>query len=97
MLIWNYCCSIAEDKVIFPALDAEMSFVQEHAEEENEFDKFRCLIESIESAGTNSSAEFYSKLSSQADHIMETIKNHFRNEEIQVEIHCSFVRVCVCV
>ncbi|KAK4484224.1 hypothetical protein RD792_011447 [Penstemon davidsonii] len=76
--------SIAEDKVIFPAVDIEMSFVQEHAEEESEFDKFRCLIESIESAGANSAAEFYSKLCSQADHIMETIKKHFRNEEIQV-------------
>ncbi|KAI3453049.1 hypothetical protein Pfo_009712 [Paulownia fortunei] len=76
--------SIAEDKVIFPAVDEEMSFVQEHAKEESEFDKFRCLIESIESAGANSSAEFYSQLCSQADHIMETIKNHFRNEEIQV-------------
>ncbi|KAK4430235.1 Zinc finger protein BRUTUS [Sesamum alatum] len=76
--------SIAEDKVIFPAVDAQMSFVQEHAEEESEFDKFRCLIESIESAGTNSSAEFYSELCSQADHIMETIKKHFLNEEIQV-------------
>ncbi|KAL9166519.1 hypothetical protein ABFS82_05G035100 [Erythranthe guttata] len=76
--------SIAEDKVIFPAVDAEISFVQEHAEEESEFDKFRCLIESIESAGTNSSAEFYSKLCSQADHIMETVKKHFRNEESQV-------------
>ncbi|XP_051146044.1 zinc finger protein BRUTUS-like [Andrographis paniculata] len=76
--------SIAEDKVIFPAVDAEISFVQEHAEEENEFDKFRCLIESIESAGANSSAEFYSELCSQADHIMETIDRHFLNEEIQV-------------
>ncbi|KAK4409628.1 Zinc finger protein BRUTUS [Sesamum angolense] len=76
--------SIAEDKVIFPAVDGQMSFVQEHAEEESEFDKFRCLIESIESAGANSSAEFYSELCSQADHIMETIKKHFLNEEIQV-------------
>ncbi|KAG8366638.1 hypothetical protein BUALT_Bualt17G0100500 [Buddleja alternifolia] len=76
--------SIAEDKVIFPAVDEEMSFVQEHAEEESEFDKFRCLIESIESAGANSSSEFYSELCAQADHIMETIKKHFRNEEIQV-------------
>ncbi|XP_073295080.1 zinc finger protein BRUTUS-like [Primulina huaijiensis] len=76
--------SIAEDRVIFPALDAELSFVQEHAEEESEFDKFRSLIENIESAGTNSSTEFYSRLCSQADHIMETIKKHFRNEETQV-------------
>ncbi|KAK6134121.1 hypothetical protein DH2020_032121 [Rehmannia glutinosa] len=76
--------SIAEDKVIFPAVDAEMSFVEEHAEEESEFDKFRCLIESIESAGANSSAEFYSELCSQADHIMETVKKHFLSEEIQV-------------
>ncbi|KAK6146853.1 hypothetical protein DH2020_020722 [Rehmannia glutinosa] len=76
--------SIAEDKVIFPALDAEMSFVQEHTEEEGEFDKFRSLVEGIEIAGANSSAEFYSNLCSQADHIMETVKSHFRNEEFQV-------------
>ncbi|KAL0326978.1 UNVERIFIED_CONTAM: Zinc finger protein BRUTUS, partial [Sesamum angustifolium] len=76
--------SIAEDKVIFPAVDAEMSFIQEHAEEESEFDKFRYLIESIENAGANTSADFYSKLCSQADHIMGTVKNHFRNEEIKV-------------
>ncbi|KAL0372638.1 UNVERIFIED_CONTAM: Zinc finger protein BRUTUS [Sesamum calycinum] len=76
--------SIAEDKVIFPAVDAEMSFIQEHAEEESEFDKFRYLIESIENAGANSSVDFYSKLCSQADHIMGTVKNHFRNEEIKV-------------
>lgn len=58
-----------------------MSFVEEHAEEESKFDKFRCLIESIESAGANSAAEFYSELCSQADHIMETIKKHFQSEE----------------
>ncbi|KAG6389928.1 hypothetical protein SASPL_151403 [Salvia splendens] len=71
--------SIAEDKVIFPAV--EMSFVEEHAAEESEFEKFRCLIESIESAGANSCVEFYSELCSQADHIMEMIKKHFLNEE----------------
>lgn len=77
--------SIAEDKVIFPAVDAELSFAQEHAEEESEFDKFRCLIESIENAGANSSsAEFYSKLCSHADHIMGTIQKHFSNEEVEV-------------
>ncbi|KAL3654431.1 hypothetical protein CASFOL_004112 [Castilleja foliolosa] len=76
--------SIAEDKVIFPAVDAEMSFVEEHAAEESEFDKFRCLIERIENAGANSSADFYSELCSQADHIMGTIKKHFLNEETQV-------------
>ncbi|KAJ8548283.1 hypothetical protein K7X08_030752 [Anisodus acutangulus] len=77
--------SIAEDKVIFPAVDAEISFAQEHAEEENEFDKFRCLIESVQTAGSNStSVEFYSKLCSQADHIMETVERHFCNEEAQV-------------
>ncbi|KAL1531845.1 zinc finger protein BRUTUS-like [Salvia divinorum] len=71
--------SIAEDKVIFPAV--EMSFVEEHAAEESEFEKFRCLIESIESAGANSCLEFYSELCSQADHIMKMIKKHFLNEE----------------
>ncbi|KAL0408886.1 UNVERIFIED_CONTAM: Zinc finger protein BRUTUS [Sesamum radiatum] len=90
--------SIAEDKVIFPAVDAEMSFIQEHAEEESEFDKFRYLIESIENAGANSSADFYSKLCSQADHIMGTVKNHFRNEEIKVvleEFVCLLVQSVV--
>ncbi|KAK9277135.1 hypothetical protein L1049_006674 [Liquidambar formosana] len=75
--------SIAEDKVIFPAV--ELSFAQEHAEEEIQFDKLRCLIESIQSAGANSScAEFYTKLCSQADQIMDTIQKHFHNEEVQV-------------
>ncbi|XP_044489871.1 zinc finger protein BRUTUS-like isoform X2 [Mangifera indica] len=77
--------SIAEDKVIFPAVDAELSFAQEHAEEEIQFDKLRCLIESIQSTGVNSSsAEFYTKLCSQADLIMASIKKHFHNEEVQV-------------
>ncbi|KAF9593211.1 hypothetical protein IFM89_020706 [Coptis chinensis] len=77
--------SIAEDKVIFPAVDVELSFVQEHAEEESQFNNFRCLIESIQSAGANSSsAEFYSKLCSQADLIMDTIQKHFHDEEVQV-------------
>ncbi|KAJ0725095.1 putative transcription factor C2H2 family [Helianthus annuus] len=77
--------SIAEDKVIFPAVDAELSFAQEHAEEESEFDKFRCLIENIENDGANSSSsEFCSKLCSHADHIMTIIDNHFKTEELQV-------------
>lgn len=77
--------SIAEDKVIFPAVDAELSFAQEHAEEESQFDKLRCLIESIQNTGANSSyAEFYSKLCSQSDLIMATVEKHFQNEEVQV-------------
>ncbi|KAF2317795.1 hypothetical protein GH714_041109 [Hevea brasiliensis] len=77
--------SIAEDKVIFPAVDAEISFAQEHAEEEIQFDKLRCLIESIQSAGVSTSlTEFYTKLCLQADHIMDTIQKHFKNEEDQV-------------
>ncbi|XP_076941700.1 zinc finger protein BRUTUS-like isoform X1 [Bidens hawaiensis] len=77
--------SIAEDKVIFPAFDTELSFTQEHAEEESEFEKIRFLIESIENDGANSSSsEFCSKLCSHADHIMAIIGNHFKNEELQV-------------
>ncbi|KAF9677368.1 hypothetical protein SADUNF_Sadunf08G0100400 [Salix dunnii] len=77
--------SIAEDKVIFPAVDAELSFAQEHAEEEIEFDKLRCLIESIQSAGAHTSlTDFYTKLCSQADQIMDSIQKHFQNEEVQV-------------
>ncbi|KAK8692676.1 hypothetical protein V6N13_070283 [Hibiscus sabdariffa] len=56
--------SIAEDKVIFLAVDEQLSFTQEHAEEESQFNDFRCLIESIQNAGgaSTSAAEFYSKL-----------------------------------
>lgn len=84
--------SIAEDKVIFPAVDAELSFAQEHAEEESEFEKIRCLIENIQLANVESSiGEFYSRLCSYADQILDTIQKHFRNEEIQV---CSVLREC---
>ncbi|XP_023920867.2 zinc finger protein BRUTUS [Quercus suber] len=78
--------SIAEDKVIFPAVDGEFSFFQEHAEEESQFNEFRYLIESIQSAGetSTSASEFYAKLCSHADHIMETTQRHFYNEEVQV-------------
>ncbi|KAG2709385.1 hypothetical protein I3760_05G235900 [Carya illinoinensis] len=77
--------SIAEDKIIFPAVDAELSFAQEHAEEKIQFDKLRCLIESIQSAEANStSAEFLTKLCSQADQIMNSIQKHFHDEEVQV-------------
>ncbi|KAL4633182.1 hypothetical protein ACB092_04G103700 [Castanea dentata] len=78
--------SIAEDKVIFPAVDGEFSFTQEHAEEESQFNEFRYLIESIQSAGetSTSASEFYAKLCSHADHIMETTQRHFYNEEVQV-------------
>ncbi|XVE58796.1 hypothetical protein DITRI_Ditri04bG0197700 [Diplodiscus trichospermus] len=78
--------SIAEDKVIFPAVDGELSFSKEHAEEESQFNDFRCLIESIQNAGavSTSAAEFYSKLCEHADQIMETIRMHFHNEEVQV-------------
>ncbi|KAA3463724.1 Zinc finger protein-related isoform 1 [Gossypium australe] len=77
--------SIAEDRVIFPAVDAELSFTQEHAEEEIQFNKLRRLIENIQSAGTDSSsAEFYANLCSQADQIMDSIQKHFHSEEAQV-------------
>ncbi|KAF8103682.1 hypothetical protein N665_0186s0050 [Sinapis alba] len=78
--------SLAEDKVIFPAVDGEFSFSEEHDEEENQFNEFRCLIEKIKSAGASSTsaAEFYTKLCSHADQIMETIQRHFHNEEVQV-------------
>ena len=67
--------SIAEDRVIFSVVDTKLSFFQEHAEEESQFNDFRCLIERIQGEGatSNSEVEFYSKLCSHADHIMETI------------------------
>ncbi|KAB2035530.1 hypothetical protein ES319_D04G158500v1 [Gossypium barbadense] len=77
--------SIAEDRVIFPAVDAELSFTQEHVEEEIQFNKLRRLIENIQSAGADSSsAEFFANLCSQADQIMDSMQKHFHSEEAQV-------------
>jgi hypothetical protein len=57
--------SIAEVQVVFPSVDSELSFVQEHAEEEHQLNNFRCLIQQIEIAGAKSTAvDFYSKLCS---------------------------------
>ncbi|PPD97482.1 hypothetical protein GOBAR_DD05500 [Gossypium barbadense] len=76
--------SIAEDRVIFPAVDAELSFTQEHVEEEIQFNKLRRLIENIQSAGADSSsAEFFANLCSQADQIMDSMQKHFHSEEAQ--------------
>ncbi|PKA59692.1 RING finger and CHY zinc finger domain-containing protein 1 [Apostasia shenzhenica] len=77
--------SVAEDQVIFPAVDGAVSFVQEHADEESQFNKFRLLIDEIRSAGANSTtADFYLKLCSYADQIMEAIQMHFLCEEVEV-------------
>ncbi|TVT96758.1 hypothetical protein EJB05_58031, partial [Eragrostis curvula] len=77
--------SIAEDQVIFPAVDGDFSFVKEHAEEEQRLNKFRCLIEQIQIAGARStSVDFYSELCSQADQIMQKIERHFEDEETMV-------------
>uniref|UniRef100_A0A0E0HHT9 Uncharacterized protein n=1 Tax=Oryza nivara TaxID=4536 RepID=A0A0E0HHT9_ORYNI len=77
--------SIAEDQVIFPAVNDQVSFEQEHAEEERRFNKFRCLIEQIQITGARSTAvDFYSELCSQADQIMEKIERHFKNEETKL-------------
>ncbi|KAF8727465.1 hypothetical protein HU200_019073 [Digitaria exilis] len=77
--------SIAEDQVIFPAVDGQISFVQEHAEEERRFNKFRSLIEQIQIAGARSTVvDFYSELCSQADEIMQKIEMHFSDEETKV-------------
>ncbi|XP_054795551.1 LOW QUALITY PROTEIN: zinc finger protein BRUTUS-like [Prosopis cineraria] len=77
--------SIAEDKVIFPAIDAEVSFLDEHADEELQFDKLRSLMEGIQNAEVNSSStEDYMKLRSHTEQIKDTILKHFDNEEAQV-------------
>ncbi|KXG22488.2 hypothetical protein SORBI_3009G222200 [Sorghum bicolor] len=77
--------SIAEDQVIFPAVDGELSFVQEHAEEEQRLNEFRSLIEQIQIAGAKSTViDFHSELCSQADEIMQKIESHFNDEEIKV-------------
>ncbi|CAD6332947.1 unnamed protein product [Miscanthus lutarioriparius] len=77
--------SIAEDQVIFPAVDGELSFVQEHAEEEQWLNEFRSLIEQIQITGAKSTVvDFHSELCSQADEIMQKIESHFNDEEIKV-------------
>ncbi|CAL0320038.1 unnamed protein product [Lupinus luteus] len=40
--------SIAEDKVIFPAVDEEVSFFEEHAEEESQLNDFRSFNERLQ-------------------------------------------------
>lgn len=76
---------MAEDKVIFPAVDLELSFAEEHAEEEIQFDRLRCLIESIQTDGANSSsAQFNTELCLHANQMIDSIKKHFQNEELQV-------------
>jgi len=80
-------CSIAEDQVIFPAVDGELSFVQEHAEEEQRLNEFRSLIEQIQITGAKSTVvDFHSELCSQADEIMQKIESHFNDEEIKVSL-----------
>ena len=80
-------CSIAEDQVIFPAVDGELSFVQEHAEEEQRLNEFRSLIEQIQITGAKSTVvDFHSELCSQADEIMQKIESHFTDEEIKVSL-----------
>ncbi|GLJ10012.1 hypothetical protein SUGI_0120100 [Cryptomeria japonica] len=90
--------SVAEDKIIFPAVDQKvkrgMSFAYEHAKEESQFDDLRQLIESIQNAGASSStSEFHEKLCARADQILETIEQHFLSEEHEViplaREHCS--------
>lgn len=67
-----------------------VSFVEDHTEEKNQFNKLSCLIKHIECAGVNSvSPEFYSKLCSHADRIMVTIQRHFNVEEAQVYLILS--------
>jgi len=76
---------MAEDKVIFPAVDLELSFVEEHAAEEIQFDRLRHLIKSIQTDGANtSSAGFNTELCSHADQMIDSIKKHFQNEELKV-------------
>lgn len=81
------CCSIAEDKVIFPAMGAEVSFFNEHADEELQFDKLRSLMEEIQNDKVNSSStEDYMKLRSHTEQIKDNLLKHFDNEEDQVRL-----------
>ncbi|CAD5165963.1 unnamed protein product [Musa acuminata subsp. malaccensis] len=92
--------SYAEDQVIFPAVSDGMEFLLlDHANEKIQFNKFRCLIEEIQSAEANStSVEFYSEFCSHADQIMDTIQKHFHSEEAEVlplaRMHFSSEKQC---
>lgn len=84
---------------MFPAVDSELSFVHEHAEEERRFNNFRCLIQQIQIAGAKSTAlDFYSELCSHADQIMETIEKHFCDEETKVrKPQCSYTALIIAI
>ncbi|KAM2931946.1 hypothetical protein FF1_040080 [Malus domestica] len=77
--------SVAETKVMYPAVYGETLSFQQRTKEESLCKEFMCLIESIQKAGTISSiTEFNSSIASHADRIIETLKGHFDNEEVQV-------------
>ncbi|XP_050386349.1 zinc finger protein BRUTUS-like isoform X2 [Argentina anserina] len=78
--------SIAEETILYPAVYGELSIFQEHRNEVSLSNEFRCLIQSIKRASKNPSAaaEFHSKICSRADQMMDTLKEHFHEEEIKV-------------
>lgn len=71
---------------MYPAVYGETLSFQQRTNEESLCKEFMCLIESIQKAGTISSSitEFNSTIASHADRLMETLKGHFDNEEVQV-------------
>lgn len=85
MLLCQSACGIAKDEVIFPAIDAELSFIQDHGEEESQFDKLRCLIRK-HTKGQSQLCGILYKVGLKADQIMNTTQKHFHNEEVEVRI-----------
>lgn len=84
--VW-LCNSIAEDEVIFPQVDGNVSFILKHAKEE-EFSELRSFIKSMKNAASYlTTAESYSEFCLHTDLAMLTIQKHFHDEEATVSLH----------
>ncbi|KAH9327072.1 hypothetical protein KI387_007250, partial [Taxus chinensis] len=90
--------SAAEDNILCPAIDQKVlrcvSFIDDHTCKKAQMHNFQSLIESIHIAGGNSNtSESSSRFCAQADLIMETIQQHFHDEEFELlplaREHCS--------
>ncbi|XP_057812774.2 zinc finger protein BRUTUS isoform X2 [Cryptomeria japonica] len=81
--------SVAEDNILFPAIGQKvkrcLSFIDDHAREKRQIHNFQSLVESLHIVGEDlNTSESSSKFCGQADLIMETIQQHFVDEEFEV-------------
>lgn len=86
--------SAAEDNIVFPAVSERanyaLSYVSEH---ELQFSSFHSLLEGVRTVENSRLTEVIDKLCAQADCIVESVQNHFLEEEMMVlplaRKHCS--------